>query len=531
MTDVPVSDVADDREYDIDENDVLWYDTQEVRSEPDDPFAKRADEIKALDGVERGFKRKITNMEKRYEGQGGAESKKEEEHYVTGYNAFNVVAPPVNLAMYASLYTASCPSHYAAINAKVSNIAGLGYEFVETRKAKRMADELNDNEKKREKFQKRQREAKDFLEEMIDGLNEEDTFSETLAKVWKDYEATGNGYIEIGRTNTGKIGYIGHIPSTTIRIRRDRDGFMQIIGDKAVFFRNFGKGDPNPLGNDANPNELIHLKKYAPGSGYYGVPDIVAAQQAVAGNEFVARFNLDYFENKAVPRHVIVLKGATINPKLAKNILEFFETGLKGQNHRSLFVPLPAETKDRKVSLEFQAVEAGVQEASFDKYRKANTFEILMAHGVPISKVGMAEGVALAVARDADKTFKEQVCRPQQAMLEKKLGKIFKEFTDMFYLKLNEMTLTDEETQSKIDERRIKTGQRKPNELRTRDGLPAADGGDEIVDLNAASKIAEQRNEMQAAGNRERDAERSASATDSAGEGRNPKGEGRTSGE
>jgi capsid portal protein len=295
-----------------------------------------------------------------------------------------------------------------------------------------------------------------------------------------------------------------------------------------VFFRNFGEKDPNPLGNDNNPNELIHIKKYAPGSGYYGVPDIVAAQQAVAGNEFVARFNLDYFENKAVPRHVVILKGATINPKLAKNILEFFETGLKGQHHRALFVPLPADTKDKKVSLEFEAVETGVQEASFEKYRKTNTGEILMAHGVPVTKVGMPEGVNLAVARDADKTFKEQRCRPEQAMLEKKLSKIWKEFTDMFYMKLNEMTLTDEETQSKIDERRIKTGTDTQNEQRARRGLPSVDGGDELVDLNAASKIAEQRNEMQAQGNRERDAQRSAGATDSAGEGRNPKGEGRT---
>jgi hypothetical protein len=165
---MPVSDV-EELEYDI--NEVITITHVEERKEYDDPFAKSAAEIKALDGVEKGFKRKVTNMEKRYEGASDAKSKKEEEHYVTGYNAFNVVAPPVNLAMYASLYTASCPAHYAAINAKVANITGLGYEFVESRKAKRMLDEAGDNEKKRDKLRKNLREAKDYLEELVDTLS------------------------------------------------------------------------------------------------------------------------------------------------------------------------------------------------------------------------------------------------------------------------------------------------------------------------------------------------------------------------
>ncbi len=54
---------------------------------------------------------------------------------------------------------------------------------------------------------------------------------------------------------------------------------------------------------------------------------------------------------------------------------------------------------------------------------------------------------------NADKTFKEQVCRPAQMILEKKLNKIFEEKTDALTLKFNELTLTDEDTQSKIDER------------------------------------------------------------------------------
>src|SRR5690606_1716906 len=196
----------------------------------------------------------------------------------------------------------------------------------------------------------------------------------------------------------------------------------------------------------------------SPTSGYYGVPDIVSALNAVAGNEFAARFNLDYFENKAIPRHVIILKGAKLGAAAQTSLLSFFETGLKGQNHRSLFIPLPAVDKEIPVDIKFEKIEAGVQDSSFNNYRKANLSDILMAHRVPVTKISVAEGASLALARDADKTFKEQVCAPEQRVFEKKLNKIIRELTDALELSLNEMTLTDADTQSKTDERRIKSG-------------------------------------------------------------------------
>lgn len=521
-----VTEAEADEDYDIDGNDVLVHTTKGMESEDYDPFKQELTVIKSMDGLTSGKRRSLTAMEKRYTGKENSKSKRIEDDIITGYNAFEVVAPPYNMDYLAKLYEKSAP-HYSAVNAKVSNIVGLGFDFVPSNVTNQVLNERGDDKEWLKKFNKKLQKARVQLLDLFDSMNAEDEFSEVLQKVWKDYEATGNGYIEIGRQDNGTIGYIGHVPSKTIRIRRQRDGFIQIIANKAVFFRNLGKTDENPLGGDDKPNELIHIKKYSPSSTFYGVPDIISALSAVAGNEFSTKYNLDYFENKAVPRHVIILKGATINPRLAKNILEFFETGLKGQNHRSLFVPLPGDTPDKKVSLEIEPVEAGVQDASFNNYRKANLSEILMAHRVPLSKVSTAEGTALAVARDADKTFKENVCQPEQKIAEKKLNKIVSEFTDLFKIKLNEMALTDENTQSQIDERRRKTGTETANEQRLRRGQPAIEGGDELVDLNVqAKKIA---SDAAAEGNRERDSQRSASATDSAGEGRNSKGSGRAS--
>lgn len=534
---MPVTGVDDTdargREVDDDGYDINWiktYTSTDDAVEDSDPFAKDFEFAKSLSGVHPDKKRSITAFAKRHESADGkTRSKKIEDDIITGYNAFEVVLPPYNLDYLAKLYELSTP-HKAAVDAKVSNIVGLGYDFIPNARTKMKMDDFDGD--KAEKYQKKLTKWKIELSEALDDMNSDDTFKETLEKVWKDYETMGNGYLEIGRTDGGAIGYIGHLPAATVRVRRRRDGFVQIIANKAVFFRNFGKDDADPIGKDPNPNEVIHLKKYSPSSTFYGVPDIVAAKTAVAGNDFSAKFNLDYFENKAVPRHVIILKGATINPRLAKNILEFFETGLKGKNHRSLFIPLPGDTNEKKVELKIEPVEAGVQDASFNNYRKANLSEILMAHRVPVNKVGLPEGVSLAVARDADKTFKEQVCGPEQDTLEKKVNKVIKAIQGdqvIFDFSLNELTLTDEDTQSKIDERRIKTGTETPNEQRVRRGLPSHKSGDKLFDLSAKPGNSAA-NDARAQGNRARDAQRSAGATDSAGNGRNAKGDGRATG-
>lgn len=494
-----------------------------------DPFDVSPEEVKTMRGTDAVFKRRITNELKKARVGTGASSKQVDGREITGYDTFGVVHPPYNLDYLAKLYEKSSP-HKAAVDAKVANIVGLGYKFVETPKTRRALEDIADNEAKTKTVRRALDIHKEELVETFEGFNQEDTFTETLVKVWCDYETTGNGYLEIGRKRDGTIGYLGHIPSQTMRVRRKRDGFVQISGDKAQFFRHFGeKSTSNPLGG-GKPNEVIHFKRYSPTSSFYGVPDIIAAQQAVAGNEFAARFNLDYFENKAVPRHVIILKGANLGVKAQEQLLQFFETGLKGQNHRSLFIPLPGDTEDGKVEFKIEAVENGVQDASFVNYRRANLSDILMVHRVPISKISIAEGASLAVARDADKTFKEQVCEPEQKVAEKKLNKIVKELTDAFEMDLNEMSLTDADTQSKIDERYVKTGVKVPNEIRAAQGLQGIKGGEERVDLNAKDKISQAQAEAKAEGNRERDSQRSANGSDSNGESRNPKGEGRQQG-
>jgi len=506
-----------------------------IASEKDD-FRQDADDILSLNGLSQNFKRSarrkiskslitaggeiVTAEDNMYSGDGATSKQIIPDKY--GYGIFDVVEPLYNQAALAKIYELSA-ANYSAINAKVANIVGLGYDLVPTINVMERLESIS-SEEELGRVRRNLARQKHRIVDWLETRNDDDTFTMTLMKAYIDAESTGNGYIEIGRKTTGEIGYIGHIPAPTMRVRRLRDGFVQIVNGKAVFFRNFQGEEKNPITTDPRPNEIIHIKNYTPTNTYYGLPAIVAAKNAMAGNEFASRFNLEYFENKAVPRYIFWLKGAKMSRAAEERLFEFFQGNLRGQSHRTAIIPIPGDTPDNKVEMKMEPIETNIQDSSFNNYKKMNKDEILMAHRVPASKVGATDGIGLAAARESDRTFKEQVCRPAQDALEKKINRIIAEKTDAFKFEFNELTLTDEETRSKIDERYLRMQVIVPNEVRERLGMSTLPSGDEPVVLNAQQR-AEQT--AQTTRNRVRDQNRSSNAPDIDETGRATQGEGR----
>lgn len=516
-----------------------------------DPFNKGWDQLRNLSGLEKNFKRRSERMAKAYETQipkdldvnsplyldsaysinRGIEDARSKEInpgtvYRNGYGMFDVITPPWNLYELANFYDTSFANH-AAIDAKVENIVGLGYDFHVSDRTM-MAIEANDNDSARDKARRRIERMKIELRDWIENLNDEESFTNVMMKVLTDYEATGNGYLEIGRTIRGEIGYIGHIPATTMRVRRLKDGYVQIIGHKVVYFRNFGANNPNPITGDPRPNEIIHFKQYSPLNTYYGIPDIMSAVSSLHGDQLASQYNIDYFSNKAVPRYVVTLKGAKLSSEAEDKLFRFLQTNLKGQSHRTLYIPLPGDTDQNKVEFDMKPIENGVQEASFNEYRLRNRDDILIAHQVPLSKIGGSDASNIAASLAQDRTFKEQVARPMQRNIEKFISRIIKEKTDILELRFNELTLTDEITQSQILERYVKTQIMVPNEAREVLGLPQRPDGDEPFEMSSRQATDARAN---TAGNRQRDTERTNNNSDSPStiSGRNAQGEGSSS--
>jgi len=509
-----------------------------------DPFNKSWEDLKAYSGLETNFKRKSTRMAKALSmppndayfdsakakrgGSNGAGSKEINpgEVYRNGYGMFDVITPPWNLYELANYYDTSFSNH-AAIDAKVENIVGLGYDFMVSESTMLRLESNEDTEavkRARNRIERTRIELRSWLE----NLNDTDSFTHTLMKFYTDVQATGNGYLEIGRTINGEIGYVGHIPSTTMRVRRLRDGYVQIIGNKVVYFRNFGGTNPNPITQDPRPNEILHYKEYSPLNTFYGIPDIMSAISSLHGDQLASQYNIDYFSNKAVPRYVVTLKGAKLSPDAEDKMFRFLQTSLRGQSHRTLYIPLPGDTENNKVEFNMQPIENGVQEASFNEYRVRNRDDILVAHQVPLSKIGGSDSSSIASALAQDRTFKEQVARPAQANLAKMINKIVKEKTDILEYKFNELTLTDEIAQSQILERYVKTQVMTPNEARQDLGLPQRPDGDSPF-VMSSRQMSDARANL--AGNRQRDSERANEQSDGPAtlDGRNAQGEGRSS--
>lgn len=530
-----------------------------------DPFNKSWDEISSFGGLSKNFKRKISRVVKaappgmstastanygvvtnvvprdpdgqisrqylsdaRAIGQNtehtvGSKKINPGQVYRNGYGIFDLITPPYNLYELSAYYDTSFANH-AAVDTKVSNTVGLGYKFDMTSSTMMKLQGI-ENEKSRDAAKKRIERLKMEVAAWLDDCNEDENLTKTLEKVVTDMQSTGNGYIEIGRTVAGDIGYIGHIPATTMRVRRLHDGYIQIIAGTVTYFRNFGAKNANPVTIDPRPNEVIHLKEYSPLNTFYGVPDIIAAMTSLRGDQMAQQYNIDYFENKAVPRYIITVKGAKLTPEAEDKLFRFFQTGLKGQSHRTLYIPLPGDAEGSKIEFEMHPIENGVQEASFDKYRLRNRDDILMAHQVPLSKLGGVADSTLAAAMTQDRTFRDQVAKPLQEYVAKAVNKIIKEKTDVIELKFNQVSLTDEIAESQILERFVKNQIMLPNEAREKIGLPQRDGGDAPLELNPRQAADAKANNAKT---RTRDTERSNNQSDGAGAvtGRNPKGEG-----
>ena len=495
-----------------------------------DPFAKSWDELKEYRGIQTNFKRRTSRVVKGYmedskgrpTGKNDAGAKAITARLGKGYGTFDVIQPPYDLVELANFYDTNFANH-AAIDTKVENIVGLGYDIKTTRSTESKMEELTGD--KLDFTRRKVERVKQDLFDWLEGLNNAATFTGTMERVMTDMLATGNGYLEVGRTVTGEIGYLGHVPAPTMRVRRLHDGYIQLVADRVVYFRNFGATNENTVTDDPRPNEIIHLKEYSPLNTYYGIPDVIAALQAIKGDQFASQYNIDYFENKAVPRYIVTVKGAQLSPESEERLFRFLQTGLKGQNHRTLYVPLPSDNDGNKVEFDMHPVENTVQDGSFKDYRKQNRDDILMAHQVPLSKLGGIDGGAIAASISQDRTFKEQVTRPVQRHLNKVINTMIKEKTDLVELAFKEATLTDEVALSQINERYLRNKAVTPNEVREMIGLPQIKGGDAMIDLSPQQSANAR---SQASGNTERQRERTNQQSDGVAtiDGRNPKGEG-----
>ena len=232
-----------------------------------------------------------------------------------------------------------------------------------------------------------------------------------------DMEATGNGYLEITRNNGGQINGLFHVSSVTIRVRKNDMGFVQIREEQRRYFKEFGDiriidpvtgdilvdeyGNKTTQGFNRAPtgipipekyraSEILHFKIYSPRSSYYGVPRFVSAAPAITGSRLAAVRNVAFMENDGVPRMVIAVSGGRLTSESVELIEQFVSRKGRGVENAHRVMVLQTEeksiglgtTQGPKSSINVTPVGSGIDDASFQNYRKNNDDEIREAFGI-----------------------------------------------------------------------------------------------------------------------------------------------------
>lgn len=258
-------------------------------------------------------------------------------------------------------------------------------------------------------------EAPKPVEKFLDEISGADNFLDILQRVAFDWECLGNGALEVARDAHGRIGEIYHVHGHTLYVRTEGNqlaGYEQ-YADIPVEFDGFGaRGELN---------EILHFKRYTPFSSWYGMPDWIAALEALRLDQQKKIFYSSFFKNFAVPSMAVVLEGAEFDAEVEKKLKDGFDN-MKGSENafRTLLLSVPFEG----AQIKFEKLMADFKDMPFDKLSQATREEILAAHGVPPRLVGIVTAGSLGGEGEADAQLRNFVAckiKPRMKYLERRV--------------------------------------------------------------------------------------------------------------
>lgn len=409
-----------------------------------------------------------------------SDSKQIKDTFTDSYGEMGLIEPIYNLDVLAQLPEINT-WHYRACEAKARDTAGNGWYL----KAKEDID--NPDETQKERFK-----------EFIDNLSE--PLTETLYKGQFDYESIGQGALELIRNADRELTDIKHIPAHTIRRHKDTYRFVQKRGGKTVWFKAAGyekdvdylTGEEYDLGTlspERRANEIFFIYNYSSRSDYYGMTEVMPALMALLGDRESQEYNVDFFENHAVPDYVVTVTGADLDADTETIIKDFFNNKVKESKRSTLVLTAQKESEivegqAEPIEFKFEKLTADIKDSSFRLYRQDNRDEILAAHGVPKYRAGIAETGSLGqnVAEQQDKIYRESIINPRQEMLKDRINKYILaelEITD-YVFRFNDISNEDKDKDAERHDKYFNMGALSPNEIRQELGKDPID--DEAMD-------------------------------------------------
>lgn len=316
------------------------------------------------------------------------------------------------------------------------------------------------------------------------------SFAAGMSCVWTDYEALGNGYLEVVPNVKNEPAEFEHIPATETWIRLDGLGYVQSKAGEYSHFRAWGvdkshyeglpSNDPLAVGTEAT--SIIHFSRYSPWSPFYGLPAVLPAWSAICLMTLVAEYNLTFFQNNAIPDYAVVFEG-DVADNAADVIRDYFKRHLKGQAHKTLVLETPTGAKVRFEKL----TDSSAREGSFRLLRTDCRDEILQAHGVPPQKVGIVETGKLGgnLSSEQIREYQLSIIGPGQEEMSGQMNSVISAGfgVEGLEFRFEQYDIEDRLVNAQEDEIYVRNRVVTPNEVRARrfpDKEPL-EGGDELA--------------------------------------------------
>lgn len=207
------------------------------------------------------------------------------------------------------------------------------------------------------------------------------------------------------------------------------------------------KYEYNTLPEKDKANELLWTQEYAPGTNYYGRPPIVGSLAAVAGDLSRARYNNSFFKNYGMPTFAVTITGDFADYEKDPEDEDYDPTKtLKYQinqqlqqvirnPHSAMCITIPSEGEEGNVDINIQPLSVEQREADFRLFRTDNRDEVIHAHRVDPSRIGIYDSGNLngSSAKQTDKAYTVSTIAPIKAENEYDINTLLK----------NEFDLTD----------------------------------------------------------------------------------------
>lgn len=355
------------------------------------------------------------------------------------------------------------------ITAMEVNIDGTGF-----------AVERRDGEPVSDKDEESIQEIEYFFGEAYPG----ESFTKQRRELRRDLEDTGGSYLEVMRNTKEEITFLkpmnakltrlvkhsdpvevaheitrGKTKSTVRMLVRERR-YVQIIGSKAIFFKEFGatrnlnkytgewESDTSPVKTEDKATEVIHFTLMKDIFSNYGIPRWINQIPSVLGSRKAEEFNLDFFNSGGMPPVMILVQGGALTAESRTALTSYLAAPAKAKQ-RGILTEIFSTSGDLsssgnvKVTVERFGAERQ-SDAMFMKYDNQTSEHVRMAFRLPPLFLGLSQEYNFATAYTAYMVAEAQIFKPERLEFDEVINnKIMKERFPDYVIRSLPISVTD----------------------------------------------------------------------------------------